>query len=109
VGSPNDLEIVVLFDAPRELVFRNWTEAAKVQTWFAPDGSAVTACQVSARPGGRWRVEFRAPDGTECLEYGEFREVVEPDGLQPGFRRRRKTIREAVLEWCTSSNTEGGG
>jgi uncharacterized protein YndB with AHSA1/START domain len=81
VSSPNDLEIVVVFDAPRELVFRNWTEAVKVQTWFAPDGSAVTACEVSARPGGRWRVEFRAADGTECLEYGEFREVVEPERL----------------------------
>jgi uncharacterized protein YndB with AHSA1/START domain len=81
VSNPNDLEIVVLFDAPRELVFRNWTEAAKVQTWFAPDESAVIACEVLACPGGRWRVEFRAADGTECVEYGEFREVVEPERL----------------------------
>ena len=81
MSHPNDLEIVVLFDAPRELVFRNWTEAAKLQTWFAPDGCVVTACEVSAYPGGRWRVQFRAPDGTECLEYGEFREVVEPERL----------------------------
>ena len=81
MSNPDDLEIVVLFDAPRELVFRNWTEAAKMQTWFAPDGSVVTACEVSAHPGGRWRVEFRAADGTECLEYGEFREVVEPERL----------------------------
>jgi uncharacterized protein YndB with AHSA1/START domain len=81
VSNPNDLEIVVLFDAPRELVFRNWTEAARMQTWFAPDGSVVTACEVSAHPGGRWRVKFRAADGTECLEYGEFREVVEPERL----------------------------
>lgn len=41
----------------------------------------VTACEVSAHSGGRWRVEFRAADGTECLEYGEFREVVEPQRL----------------------------
>ena len=79
--SPADLEIVVLFDAPRELVFSNWTEAPDLRTWVAPEGCVVAAWEISARPGGRWRVEFRSADGTDCVEYGEFREVIEPERL----------------------------
>ena len=81
MSNPSDLEIVVLFDAPRELVFRNWTEASDLRTWFAPEGCVVTACEISARPGGQWRVEFRSAEGTDCVEYGEFREVIEPERL----------------------------
>ncbi len=76
-----DLEMVVLFDAPRELVFHNWTDSSKVQTWFAPDGFEVTSCEVSAHPGGRLRVEFRGENGAKYVEYGEFRDVVEPERL----------------------------
>lgn len=48
---------------------------------FAPYGFDVTDCEISAYPGGRWRVVFRSDDGSECLESGEFREVVAPERL----------------------------
>jgi uncharacterized protein YndB with AHSA1/START domain len=81
VSGNHDLEIEIYYDASRELVFRTWTDADKVRTWFAPDGFDVTECEVSARPGGKWRVSFRSDDGVEFEEFGEFLEVVEPERL----------------------------
>ncbi|WP_203861151.1 SRPBCC family protein [Plantactinospora mayteni] len=75
------IPIVRIFDAPRDLVFRTWTTAEEVGTWFAPPGFEVTRCELDARPGGRWQVEFRSADGETHREYGEFREVVPPERL----------------------------
>jgi uncharacterized protein YndB with AHSA1/START domain len=76
-----DITIVHLFDAPRALVFRNWTDPADVGAWFAPDGCTVTFCAIDARPGGTWRVEYRHESGGTYIEYGEFKEVVGPERL----------------------------
>jgi len=81
VSRQNDLEIEVLFDAPREEVFRNWTDPDRIRTWFAPDGFEVTSCSVEAHSGGEWQVTYRAAHGAECTEYGEFRTVDEPERL----------------------------
>ena len=79
---PDDaLVIVEVFDAPRELVFRNWIEPEHVTAWFAPDGFTVTHCAIDARPGGRWRVDYRSDLGVEFSEWGEFQEVVYPERL----------------------------
>lgn len=77
----NDLEIEVLFDAPREEVFSNWTDPDKIRTWFAPDGFEVTSCSVAAHPGGEWQVTYRSANGVEYVEHGEFRTVDEPERL----------------------------
>jgi uncharacterized protein YndB with AHSA1/START domain len=80
-GGFYEITIVHVFDAPRELVFRNWVDAVDVRTWFAPDNCTVTFCEIDARPGGKWRVEYRHDVGGDYIEYGEFQEVVEPERL----------------------------
>jgi uncharacterized protein (TIGR02246 family) len=80
-NGPHAITVVHTFDAPRELVFRQWIDSADVRTWFAPDNCTVTFCEVDARPGGRWRIEYRHDLGGEYVEYGEFHEVVEPERL----------------------------
>jgi uncharacterized protein YndB with AHSA1/START domain len=79
--GPYVIEIVRVFDAPRELVFRNWVEAENVRTWFVPDGFSVTLSEIDARPGGRWRVKYQSDAGELYEEHGEFREVVKPEKL----------------------------
>src|ERR1700761_7897639 len=81
VSDQNDLEIEVHFDAPREEVFSNWTDADKVRTWFAPDGFEVTSCAIVAQPGGAWEVQYRSANGVHYLEHGEFRVVDVPQRL----------------------------
>ncbi|PXY22173.1 SRPBCC domain-containing protein [Prauserella muralis] len=75
------ITIVRVFDAPRELVFGNWVRAEDVAGWFAPDGYTVTGCELDARAGGQWWVEYRSATGETHRESGRFREIAEPDRL----------------------------
>jgi uncharacterized protein YndB with AHSA1/START domain len=92
--SPREIRVVRLFDAPRELVFRNWIEPALISQWFAPDPFIVTECQLDARPGGKWRVAYRSDSGDSWTESGDFREIVPPERVvmtlaqQPGSGNR---------------------
>jgi uncharacterized protein YndB with AHSA1/START domain len=79
--APYALSMVEVFDSPQERVFRNWIEPDHVKAWFAPDGFTITRCEVDARPGGRWHVEYRSGSGLAYVEYGEFHEVVYPERL----------------------------
>ena len=41
-----------IFDAPRELVYRAWTDAKQLAKWFPPEGFSSPRCEVDPRPGG---------------------------------------------------------
>lgn len=78
-----DILITRVFDAPRDRVFGHWVRAADLAAWFAPKGFTVTLSEADARPGGRWRVEYRSDEsGQEYHEYGEFRVVEPPERLE---------------------------
>lgn len=77
-----ELRIERVFDAPRALVFANWTEAEQLAAWFAPEGFDVVDCAVDCRPGGRWRVAYRSASGRLYVEHGEFVERVAPERLR---------------------------
>ena len=68
--------------APRETVFRAFTEAALRSQWLRPgDDWTVPVTELEPHTGGRYRDVFRSPDGTEFSESGEFREVKRPERL----------------------------
>jgi uncharacterized protein YndB with AHSA1/START domain len=78
------ITITRVFDAPRELVFRAWTEPKQFPRWFGPRDSEVPLSTVSmdVRPGGAWRATMIAgPDRQEIRWKGVYREVVEPECL----------------------------
>jgi uncharacterized protein YndB with AHSA1/START domain len=52
-----------IYDAPRELVYRAWTDPKQLAKWFPPEGLSSPRCEVDARPGGVFRVDMKAPDG----------------------------------------------
>jgi len=85
VSAHSDAEgivIVRVFDAPRELVFKAWTEAERFATWFGEHGSTIPLDKVSmdARPGGAWSATMiYGPDEVELPFFGKFVEVVEPE------------------------------
>jgi uncharacterized protein YndB with AHSA1/START domain len=87
------ITITRVFDAPRERVWREWTEPEPFADWFGGSESEVPASSVSmdVRPGGSWRLTmFAGPERREIRWKGEYREVVEPERLvftvsdQPG-------------------------
>ena len=70
-----------VFAAPRERVYRAFSDGADVAKWFGPQGFACTVFEFDCRPGGRYRLEMRSPDGNLHPLSGEFREVSSPERL----------------------------
>lgn len=79
--AERELTITRLFDAPRELVFKAWTEAEHLAQWWGPKGFTNPVCEFDARVGGVLRMHMRAPDGTIYPMKGEIRELVAPERL----------------------------
>ncbi|MBX7199146.1 MAG: SRPBCC family protein [Rhodospirillaceae bacterium] len=82
-GSILDREIVLsrVFDAPRDLVFKAWTDAKHISKWFGPKGFVTTTFEMDARVGGQWRFEIKAPDGTVFPNLVRYLEIKEPELL----------------------------
>src|SRR5580658_6376786 len=69
------------FAAPRDLVFRAWTDPELLAQWWGPRGFTNPVCQWKARPGQTIHVVMRAPNGTDYRMGGVFREIVAPERL----------------------------
>jgi uncharacterized protein YndB with AHSA1/START domain len=72
------LVITRLFDAPREQVFKAWTEPERLMRWWGPKGFTSPVCKIDLRPGGIFHNCMRSPDGKEYWGQGVYREVVKP-------------------------------
>ena len=76
------LVITRVFDAPRELIWKLWTDPAHAKHWMGPRGFTATHFEQDPRPGGAWRGCLRQDDdGRELWQGGVFREIVEPERL----------------------------
>ena len=75
----NEVERMVLtrvFDAPRELVWKAWTDPQYVMQWWGPKGFTAPTCKIDFRVGGKFLCCMRAPDGQEFWNGGEYHEIV---------------------------------
>jgi len=52
-----------VFDAPRDAVYKAWTDPRQLAKWFPPEGMTSPRCEIDARPGGVFRVDMKGPDG----------------------------------------------
>jgi uncharacterized protein YndB with AHSA1/START domain len=91
--EPEGITLTRVFDAPRERVWKEWTEPERFADWFGGDESEVPLSSVSldVRPGGSFRLTMFADPGRREIHWkGEYRDVVEPERLvftlsdQPG-------------------------
>ena len=78
---PTRLVLTRVFDAPRDLVFKAWTERDRLERWWGPKGFTTPRCEVDVRPGGKIHIDMRGPDGTVYPMFGEYREIDEPRRL----------------------------
>ncbi len=78
--NSTDREIVTtrIFNAPRELVFKAWTDPDHLARWWGPKGFTNTFHEFDLRPGGVWRFVMHGPDGTDYQNNNVFVEIVEP-------------------------------
>ncbi len=82
--AEHGMSVTRVFDAPRERVWREWTQPEAFADWFGGAESEVPLESVAmdVRPGGAWRATmFAGPDRREIRWKGEFREVDEPERL----------------------------
>jgi len=133
-ASAAELELVItrILDAPRELVFKAWTEPDRAIRWWGPRGFTTAHYELDFRPDGAYRVCMRSPEGTEHWQRGVCREVVEPERLvftfawedsegKPGHEtlvtvtlaefgaKTKLTLHQAVFETVTARDLHQGG
>jgi len=91
-----------IFDAPRELVFKCWTEPEHLARWIGPaKGFNATILACEPREGGSYRVQMRGFDGQDHWQQGVFRELVPPERIVRTFSwtdaEGRPTLPETLL------------
>jgi uncharacterized protein YndB with AHSA1/START domain len=78
--AEHEITLVRIFDAPRELVWRAWTEPKHLAAWWGPRLFTNPICEIDARPGGAIRILMRGP-GMEHMMDGVFREIAAPERI----------------------------
>jgi uncharacterized protein YndB with AHSA1/START domain len=68
--------ITRVFDAPRALVWKAWTDPKYVMQWWGPKGFTTPVCKMDFRVGGKFLYCMRSPDGQEFWNGGEYHEIV---------------------------------
>lgn len=79
--AERELTLTRVYDAPRALVFKAWTDPKLLALWWGPKMFTNPVCEVDARPGGKLRIVMRGPDGNDYPMRGVFKEVVAPERL----------------------------
>lgn len=83
IAEPGKQEIVMtrVFDAPRELVFKAYTDPALIPQWWGPKSLTTTVDRMDVRLGGVWRFAQRDAEGNEYAFYGVYHAIVSPERL----------------------------
>ena len=79
--AERDLIITRVFDAPRELGWKVWTEPAHLMRWWGPKGFTTPVCKIDFRVGGEYLNCMRSPEGQDFWSKGVFREIVPHERL----------------------------
>ena len=83
-ASPaTDREIVGtrLLDAPRDLVWKAFTEPEHIKQWWGPNGFTNTVHKMDVRVGGEWNFTMHGPDGTDYRNEIVYDEIVKPERI----------------------------
>ena len=76
MSTDRELVVTRLIDAPRDKLYRAWTEAELLKQWFAPKPYTTPVAELDVRPGGANRIVMRGPDGQDIPCPGIWLEVV---------------------------------
>jgi uncharacterized protein YndB with AHSA1/START domain len=81
IVASEDFVISRVVDAPRDLVWRSWTEVERLKQWWGPKGVKVFHATLDLRPGGTFHYGLRTPDGFEMWGKFVYREISAPNRL----------------------------
>ena len=134
VQEPQERVLVIerMIDAPRELLFKLWSQPEHLVRWWGPEGFSLPSCELDFRVGSAYRFVMRAPDGVDHTLEGGFREIAPPERLVFSWRwaggpcesedetlvtvgfeeagdKTRLTIRQALFETVELRDDHEGG
>ena len=117
--SKNVREFVISreFDAPRDLVWKAWSDSEALKQWFGPKGFKTFHAQNDPRPGGTFHYGMRAPNGSEMWGKWTYREIVRPERLvwiasfsdKAGATTKYPTMMDWPREMLTTATFEDRG
>ncbi|MFG1370818.1 SRPBCC family protein [Xanthobacter oligotrophicus] len=109
-GESRELVLTRLIDAPREALFRAWTEVGLLKQWFTPRPWTVPFAELDLKPGGLFHTQMRGPEGEKFDNRGVFLEIVPgekvvfTDAYVPGWEPAEKPFITAIITF----EEEGG-
>lgn len=77
----NELVLDRLLDAPRDKVFRCWTDPELIKQWFAPKPYTTPIAKIDLRVGGANMIVMKSPEGQEMPNRGTYLEIVPNEKL----------------------------
>ncbi len=106
---PGKQEIVMsrVFDAPRELLFKTFTDPKLFARWWGPRRLTNDIDRMDVRPGGSWRVVQRDDAGNEAAFHGVYHDVVSPQRMVQTFEFEG-VPGHVLLQTATFEDVEGG-
>lgn len=80
-AAEREILITRTFHAPRELVWKAWTEPERMTRWWGPKNFTCPYCRIDLRVGGAYLSCMRSPEGQDYWSTGIYREIMEPSLL----------------------------
>jgi uncharacterized protein YndB with AHSA1/START domain len=110
-ANPPEAAVTItrIFDAPRSLVWKAWTDPKLMAQWWGPHGFTNPVCELDVRINGAWRIVMRSPDGIEYPCGGVYREIMEPERLAFTNIATDKEGNPILDGFTTVTFTEHGG
>src|SRR5512141_3277767 len=109
IAEPGKQEIIGtrLFDAPRELVFKAYTNPELIPEWWGPARYTTFVERMEVRPGGRWRFIQRDSQGSEEAFHGVYHEVAPGEQIVQTFEYEGIPGHHVILETITFEDQDG--
>jgi len=80
-SSNRELSISRLINAPRELIWKVWTEPEHIRKWWGPKGFTNTISKMEVKPDGVWEFIMHGPEGTDYKNKHIYKEIIKPEKL----------------------------
>ena len=108
--ADRELVLTRLIDAPREKLFRCWTEPQLITQWFTPPPWKTIRAEIDVRAGGASCIVMQGPDGTEMPNRGVYLEVVPNERLvfTDAFTAAWEPSQKAFMVGILTFEDEGG-
>lgn len=99
-----ELKLEKIVEAPRELIWRCWTEAEHLKNWFTPKPWLTTECTIDLRIGGEFFTKMKSPEGEYYPNSGVYLEIIPnqrlvfTDAYTAGWQPSENPFFTAIIE-----------